>query len=477
MHDIETHLTGIKARWLIGGTAAEQTPPDWRDLVGSGSDAELRLVALVGQAAQVGFRPVPGDQLVPRPPLPRLPLPSPPDPARTRFRRLQGPLKANKAQLAAVLNLLAARGYAAHPADWMPGAGDEAVPDLYAPWIDWQAPREGEGAADELTLETWDHWLPGERRAALRALRRSDPAAAGELIAAKAPEVKADQRLRLLELLPVGLSEQDVPLLEKLAGDRSPKVKDLAARLLARLGRAQESNELVAELAEFLKVGAGVLSRQKSVTAKKLKNNAQRTRRRQLFEIVTLTGLARALDLSELDLVRAWSPNREAEATAAFVAMVAETGADDLQLPCIEKLLEEPPDPISAIAPLADRLDARARQEVTATVMKQDDQVFEATVACAGEDLGNTPLEKITATAGFRALMATLKTCLADEQGKRRQEDFMLSAGLANLGLLADQACALALIDRLTASGLMAADPKLDLLNLNAALKRRSDHE
>ena len=53
----------------------------------------------------------------------------------------------------------------------------------------------------------------------------------------------------------------------------------------------------------------------------------------------------------------------------------------------------------------------------------------------------------------------------------------MLSAGLANLGLLADQPAAATLIGQLTAEGLMAADPKLDMLQLNAALERRPDHE
>ena len=478
MHEIEPHLAQIKARWLIGGPAAEQAPADWRSLVGTGAEAELRLIALVGQAAQVGYRPAPRASLAPRPPLPALGSPSLPDAARPRFRRLLGSLKAQPEQLTAVLYLLAGRGYAAHPADWMPGRNDEAVPALYGPWIDWQAPDENEAETHELSLETWDDWPPGQRRAALNDLRRRDPAAAAALIVEKAPDVKADQRLRLLDAFSIGLSEADVPFLEKLAGDRSTKVKDLAKRLLARLGQVEESAEQVAELLDFLKVGAsGMLNRKPSITAKPLKTGAQRTRRRQLFETVTLTGLARALEFTERNLVDAWSPSRKSDATAEFVAMVAETGSDDVQLPCFERLLEAPPDDLSDILPVAARLDAHARRGVTVKVLDRDDQTFQATVSCAGGDLGLIPLDRITATACFRTLMATLKTCLADEQGKHRQEDAQLAAGLANLGLLIDQPGAVALIDRLTASGLMAADPKLDLLYLNAALERRPEHE
>ncbi|MDJ0608926.1 MAG: DUF5691 domain-containing protein [Kiloniellales bacterium] len=478
MQDLESHLSRIKARWLIGGAAAGQVPPEWQPIVGADGDAELRLVVLVGQASQIGFRPVPSAELTPSPGLPSLSLPCLPAPARARFRRVLGSLKPSKEQMSALLALLAGRGYVAHPADWMPDANDEGTPAVYGPWIAWQTSQEAKSPQEELTEENWDLWWPAERRAALRALRVKDPSAAAALIVAKGAELKADQRLRVVELFAVGLSEIDVPYLEGLAADRSGKVKELAARLLARLGRIEDADESVVELAEFLKVGSsGLLDRGKTVSAKKLKTNAQRNRRRQLFDTLTLSGLAAALEMSELDLVRVWRPTRDTEATIEFVSMVAQTGSDAVQRPCLDHLLGDFTGSLLILLPLVARLDETARRDVAAEFITRDELTFEASVACAGERLGLATAREIEAAPAHRAFLDNLKKVLADDQGKRRQEEALLTEGLVNLGLLADQSAAAKLLEQVTAAGMMSVDPQLDLLHLNAALERRSDHD
>ncbi|OWK22514.1 hypothetical protein AJ88_10645 [Mesorhizobium amorphae CCBAU 01583] len=43
-----------------------------------------------------------------------------------------------------VVTLVASRGFVLHPMDWMPAVSDQNSPDVYAPWIDWQAGVEGQ---------------------------------------------------------------------------------------------------------------------------------------------------------------------------------------------------------------------------------------------------------------------------------------------------------------------------------------------
>jgi len=96
-----------------------------------------------------------------------------------------------------VATLVASRGYVLHPMDWMPSASDQNSPDVYAPWIDWQASVEGLKIApqEQLTVQNWDDFYPAARRIALGEMRRRDPAAARSLIETKAPGEPAEVRL------------------------------------------------------------------------------------------------------------------------------------------------------------------------------------------------------------------------------------------------------------------------------------------
>jgi hypothetical protein len=67
-------------------------------------------------------------------------------------------------------------------------------------------------------------------------------------------------------------------------------------------------------------------------------------------------------------------------------------------------------------------------------------------------------------------LIDTVETAVRGEEAKRPQAAKILEAMLNRVALLVDAAAAGDLITRLTASDLSAADPKLDLLHLNAAL-------
>ena len=129
------------------------------------------------------------------------------------------------------------------------------------------------------------------------------------------------------------------------------------------------------------------------------------------------------------------------------------------------------------LLPLVARLDETARRDVAEEFITRDELTFEASVACAGERLGLATAREIEAAPAHRAFLDNLKKVLADDQGKRRQEEALLTEGLVNLGLLADQSAAAKLLEQVTAAGMMSVDPQLDLLHLNAALERRSDHD
>nr|MBX2856455.1 hypothetical protein [Paracoccaceae bacterium] len=326
MSELAKVIGRLKGRWMAGAGGEPLTsaaPPEWC-AVTSGVDvleAELRLLALTGQAEQVAFEPSPPSELRTAPDLPKLAIPSMPAEVRPRFRRLLWGKSGARAggghdgeRTYRLLTFLAARQIAAHPADWFPRAVSSRAPTLYAPWLAWRetlkqseaavAPRL---AADEgITAENWGAFLPAERRQALEALRLAEPEKARTLIEAHSAILPADQRLKLVSVLELGLSKEDAPYLETLKTERSQKLVAYAVSLLARLGEAhQEAGECERELAEMLEASrdhAGL-----KVAPKPLKSEAKRRRRRELFETAAFAGLADALGMMPLELAAAWS--------------------------------------------------------------------------------------------------------------------------------------------------------------------------
>jgi len=280
-------------RWTMGGAAAPVAPPAWAAHLGEDAgEAELRLLALSGQFLGVLVTPAPPEGLQPLPDVPALAMPALPETQRPLARRILRTVR-DTGSRRDLLRFLAARGWTLHPGDWMPAASEEDVPDVYAPWRDW---AEGSAIArpatgEQLTEQNWDDYWPAARNVALTALRRRDPAAAMALLAAKLGGESAEVRLRLVGLLATRLSDADRPFLESLAADRAPKVKALAAALLARLGHGSAVGEEAAELAGFFELQTkGLIRRTRVVAARQMKTPAQRSRRQALFEAVDLAG-------------------------------------------------------------------------------------------------------------------------------------------------------------------------------------------
>ena len=470
MREIEEALGGIKGRWMTGMEAAPAAPPAWKPLLDGKDDAELRLLALAGQVTRVAMRPLPSEKLAPAPLLPALALPGMPEDARIRFRQIMTNAKNDGEAVRRALLLAAARGYAAHPADWMPGKTEADAPALYAPWVDWLNAGAARERADVLDAQTWDAWYPAERRAALAEMRRSDPAAARDLLAAKVGDVAAEERMRLVGLLAEGLDEADAGFLESLAKDRSGKVKALAASLLARIGHGEGDVEATAELAETLEIKGGML-RSRTLGPKKLKNNAQRMRRNALFAQVSLAHLAGAVGLSPEEAVALWDIGRDIHATPGFVEMVAASGADGLPGALALRLFGGGQGALISEDLIA-RLSAGERAGIAPLAIARDDFRFSQSLDMAGDALGCHPMSVLEKSDALRTLITALKTAIG-----KADEDWRANASLADgmraLGLLADREAAVALLRRFTGLGLIAADPRLDMLHLNVALEDR----
>lgn len=456
MHELEAQIEAMKACWMTGGSALSASPQTWRDQLGD--HPELALLALAGQFTRIATRPALG-KTSKRALLPKLALSPLPEETRPLFRRL---VEAKGTGESHLIRLITARGYTVNPADWMPKPNATDLPEVYSPWLDWLADEVHGVENDVLTAENWEDWSPHARLAEVTALRVRDPDAARMLIESVAPTLAAEPRLRLISVLSSGLCLADEPFLVSLETDRSAKVKTLAHGLLARLGKARANAEAQEELAAFFELNrAGIISRKKVVGATKIKTNAQRNRRAELSTMLPLSALAEGLGLTTREVVDLWDFG---DATDEIITMTASTGTDEDALALFARTLDQAdhiPDIESLIArlPVADRLAFAPR------AVAKDDAMFEVTASLLEPALGALPLKPITSSTAFSKLCAVLKK--DDHMATRISE-----TGFVNLGLIADQAAAEALLTHFTTkSGLMAADPRLALLRLNASLK------
>jgi hypothetical protein len=173
MHDLESSLARVRGAWMAGRSALEHCPPAWRDAT-EGAEPECALAALVGHATAVLFRPAPTTPPDARAPLPRLALPTLPEALRPRARRLLAKQNGRAPAERHFIGFIAARGYAMHPADWMPSPRDDWAFGAYAPWLDWIRAEDQPFPPPAFARDCFARWSPAMRRAALAALRARD---------------------------------------------------------------------------------------------------------------------------------------------------------------------------------------------------------------------------------------------------------------------------------------------------------------
>jgi len=467
-------LGGVLTRWTMGSAAASAAPPVWRDALGEEpGEAELRLLALSSQflGAAVVAEPQGGQALNVLPDLPRLALPVVSNALRPLVRRAMRQVDDDEGR-GEVLHFLAERGWTIHPADWIPSADECHAPDVYAPWRDWaQGAASGETkdkrVTDELTAETWDVFYRSEREVAFRTLRQRDPDAARTLLEAKLAGEGADVRLRLVEVLRHRLFEADVPFLEILAAkDRAPKVKALAASLLARLGRAAAGEDM-AELVGFFEVHTkGLLRRECELRARPLKTNAQKTRRDNLLAEADFSAFAQALSLAPLDLIKAWNWGIESGLDLALAGMAERSAPDEIVAVLADHIVSHS----LSVLSLAPRL-ATAKRAQLAMLMLQGGGTFQNALKMGGP-AGRID-DPIRLPAGIKLMTTLLAAKQAETSGEKPPSEHSDSwMELRALGLIASRAGVQHVLDRLTETGLLHFGPgHLEMIRLNAALE------
>ncbi|WP_299472240.1 DUF5691 domain-containing protein [uncultured Roseibium sp.] len=467
MTELSQSLEKIKSRWMVGGSAAEQAPPELRVCLGGADDPELALLAITAQAGIVAFRSAPSAELTPYAALPELPLPTLPEQHRSIFRRIFALQKISNEQSNLLLHFLASRGYVTHPADFMPSRFDD-LPACYGPWNGWDE-REAVVSNLELSEEAWDHFLPGERVNALFDMRRQDAGKARSLIEAKAEQLPAEQRLRVIQCLGQNLSQGDIPFLEKLVGsDRSQKVQALATAFLARLGRNLDEAENAQELADFHQAGKkGLINRKTIVSARKLKTAAQRARRSELYEIVSLPGLAAALQMDPDALIASWQFGEDVM-DASFCGLVARTGSDGQLSACVDRVLSEKSAAADTLPPLLERLSAEDRKRHLPKILAKEEHGFDTALSCMHGYLGTIGTADLEKAPFLTELLAAIRAQADDE--KKTGQTALIQEALFQLGLMADPVAAQASINTFLTAGMSRADAALLILQLNAAL-------
>jgi len=103
-------------------------------------------------------------------------------------------------------------------------------------WLARLNPEWAWAVGDEGDLrDVWDEGDLKERTSVLRRVRERDPALGRAWLSETWRQEKADARSAMLEAFEENLSPEDEPFLESSLGDRSMKVRAVAADLLARL--------------------------------------------------------------------------------------------------------------------------------------------------------------------------------------------------------------------------------------------------
>jgi hypothetical protein len=469
--DLLKSLDDLKGMWIMGGSALDKSPAVWRDGVQQVEHPELALLALAGQAISFAMKPLPPRELIAIPTLPKLHLPSPPEPARQVVRHLLRVVKLNEAQMAGVIRLLAARGYAVNPIDYMPKSFSQ-LPDLYAPWEAWERrdrtdSQQSSLLCDEaISSDNWDQWLPAERRRAMMQLRQRNPGAARDLLADKIAALPAEERFRLLELLVDNLSVDDQSFLKTLVQDRSSKVKQLSQQYLARLGAAPCLDDDNIEFINFFSITNFDLNGSVKVTANALKTPAQKKRRAVLASNISLQSFAAGLKLASDDEVVSGWEHVDPQASDEFVRIVASTGSERSVALLARRI--DSLDGISAesLQMLFERLTPQSRRELLPHVLNNDEASFAATLMCCGDMLGEIPWKQLGPTVAFKELH---KICQEESSANVVKRE-KLRQGLHALGLLADRMAADEILKVFTAANLFASDALLSVLKLNTCL-------
>lgn len=197
--------------------------------------------------------------------MPELDLPRMTPKARNAFREvLDSEQPRGNGSTKSILQLAQARGYCAHPCDWVPSSeGDHQFPKLYEQWAIWLA-EEGYTpfyVGVPLTAQNWECWKPVARTDAFRHLCRTDRQAAYHLLLTMGTTQPATTRLSLLGQLSEacsfpGIYPSDAPIMKHFLNDRSEKVRALAQKDLDTMEGWETEEAHAKVVAEYFEVAS-----------------------------------------------------------------------------------------------------------------------------------------------------------------------------------------------------------------------------
>jgi Family of unknown function (DUF5691) len=210
-------------------------------------------------------------------------------------------------------------------------------------WVGRQrtdAPTQSYFDPERLDESNWTQAALSRRAAYLEQRRQEDPDAARGLVESNWAQEEADARFRLLHAFQTRLGMADEPFLSSLEKDRAPRVRALAARLLARLGTGG-SNPALAVCLDRIKRGQSGLLRKRPTLQLELpanvKEQAASRRILQTFSDVSAGELAGALQMPEREMTEAATKDEPMLLALALMA------TNDRRLDLLELAVEKLP--------------------------------------------------------------------------------------------------------------------------------------
>lgn len=454
MHDtLADDLQAVVVRWTMGGPAAAIAPEHIAPHLGDDPDeAELRLLALAGQALGMMVVPEPVGSLQGVPDLPVLALPTIP----AALRPLAASVLSGRDEWlrAGLLRLLEERGYVVHPADWMPKPGAD-VPDVYAPWQDWM---KGVETATGSGVHGWDDLGPSARLAMLGGLRRSDPDAALDLVTRRIGGETPERRLAMVRTIAQRLSERDRAFLEGLSSDRAPTVREEALRLLSRLGGGVTSG-LSDDVSDLVQLSSKFLTGRRSITLKARMNHAQHNRLQKVISGTDAAAFAAAVGVPDVELPALWPWGQDIVVDQWVADLLTGTGSDDVMAAIETKIADGAGIGVHTLRDGARRLSPGAQADLVRMSFRQETSLLSIVSMAPVLGVVDDPEDN----AEWRSVRLQL---LRDVDTGALAAQSTLHA----LGLLVTAKAAKGVLDHLARTSVRADDTRLDTLRINAAL-------
>jgi hypothetical protein len=185
-----------------------------------------------------------------------------------------------------------------------------------------------------------------------------------------------------------------------------------------------------------------------------------------LFQTLAFDRLEQALGLASTELVAAWPWGHDIAGDYQLTAMAARSASDAI----LDAIADAPTAGRSIdghiLVQLLPRLSQSRRRQVATRLLDAPNASFAMVLAIAGGDGG---IDDAILTPAGKALLDALKA--EDMRSEDRADELLV------LGLIASRSAARQALDQLAAAGLIASDPRLDMLRLNAALDNRRPTE